>query len=494
MTENELSIEILSLSLRCQQGVASEEDRARLEYLLRESEEARLVYSGVALDTVTLAEVANKNSLVLPNENPTDDEIGTLAPAGMETELRPVRKGSWQFLLALAALVLIASWSVAMFQTKETVTVADRQARPLARIVHLEDVQWNSGAVEFAEWSAVNSGDSLQIESGMLELVVDDVIQVVIQGPANFELVSAEKALAHSGKLVARIGEEGIGFEIETPHAHVVDQGTAFSISVSPEAQTDVVVYEGIVDLSARDDSLPDSSQPPIFRRLQSGEGMRVDSQGELNRITSVGPRDFLPPLRLGREAVRPSRLIASVTDNVSSLETSKYYRIVGEGFAEDCVSYVDRLHQWNGIDGRGIPGFLHGADYVMTFNDDKVLDDLQIAIEVTQPVAMYVLWDDRIEVPEWLSKDFLDTGWDIGLDEGYNDRVPDVSRKTELGAGKSVDFVFSIWKQEVRHASTVLLGSVQQARIDEAPREVSQSMYSIVVAPLRGFRGNKAN
>ncbi len=493
MTENELSVEVLSLSLRCQQGVASEEDRARLEYLLNQSEEARVAYTRVVADTVTLAEVANRNSQVLPSENLEDQGLEAIETAELDPELRPVRKGSWQFLLALAALVLIATWSASMFNRKESVDVAQDRTRPLGRIVHLEDVQWQAGAENFDEWSAVKPGDFLQIDSGMVELVVDDSIQVVIQGPASFELVSAEKAIAHAGKLVARVGEEGIGFEIETPHASVVDQGTAFSISVSPEAQTDVVVYEGVVDLAARERGQANTNELPSYRRLKSGEGMRIDSQGVLNRITSVGSRDFLPPLRLGRETVRPSRLIASVTDNVSFTSTSKYYRIVGEGFAEDCPSYVDRLHQWNGIDNRGIPAFLRGADYVMTFNDDKVLGDLQIAVEVTQPVAMYVLWDDRIEVPEWLSRDFVDMGWDIGLDEGYNDRVPDKSRKTAIGPGKSVDFVFSIWKQEVRQASTVLLGPVQNVRIDEVPREVSQSMYSIVVAPL-GSAGDGRN
>lgn len=493
MTENELSVEVLSLSLRCQQGVASEEDRARLEYLLSDSEQARLIYSGVVSDTVTLSEVANKNAMLFPSGENAEDVSGAVSSAALGKDLRPVRKGSWQFLLALAALVLIATWAVATFSEKESRNVAQHPARPLARIVHLEEVQWHAGSVEYDEWSAVNSGDTLKFDSGMLELVVEDSIQVVIQGPAEFELVSSEKAIARSGKLAARIGEEGIGFEIETPHAHVVDQGTAFSISVSPDKQTDVVVYEGMVDLAARDNSKAELEERPTYRRLQSGEGLRVDSQGGLNRITSVGARDFLPPLRLGREAVRPSRLIASVTDNVSSMDTSKYYRVMGKGFAEDCLSYVDRLHQWNGIDHRGIPAFLRGADYVMTFNDDKVLGDLQIAIEVTQPVSMYVLWDDRIESPEWLTKDFSDTGWDIGLDEGYNDRVPDKSRKTAIGSGKSVDFVFSIWKQDVMQASTVLLGSVQQDHIDEIPREVSQSMYSIAVAPLRA-QGHNAS
>lgn len=482
MTDRELSSEVLMLSLRCQQGVATEEERARLEYLLADDEEARVLYNYVACDTATLTEVADKNSVILPDIQ--DTLAGEIECVERTDEISYGslfwRRDRWLMLAGLACLLLLSAWVLfgarPASDSRKTALV---DTSPLGRIVYLDEVEWQAGSQAFDDWSEVHAGDSLQIAVGMVELVIDNAIQVVLQGPADFELVSHEKAIAHSGKLVARVGKEGIGFEIETPHAQVVDQGTAFSISVTPDSQTDIVVYEGSVDLAPR------LNAQPAFRRLKSGEGMRVNRAGELNRITSVECSNFLPPLRLGRKAMAPSRLIASVTDNVSSLDTSKYYRIVGEGFEEDCVVYVDRLHQWNGLDERGIPSFLRGADYVMTFNDDKVLGDLQIAIEVTQPVSMYVMWDDRIEVPAWLSQAFVDTGWDIGLDEGFNDRYPDDSRQTALGAGNSVDFVFSIWKQDIVHASTVLLGSVQGSSIDEKPREVSQSMYGIAVTPL---------
>ncbi len=472
MTDQELATEILRLTLLCQQGTAGDEERARLEYLLSDSDSARLVYNSVACDTVTLAEVADKNSCALPL-------VQAELPTSEATNRPQASSISWQLVAALAALVFVAAGGMTAYLGVNRLGFSAQSRQSLGRIVHLDEVVWETGATQFAEWSPVNSGDSLRLASGMVELVVNEAIQVVIQGPAEFELVSKQKAIAHSGKLVARVGEEGIGFEIETPHAQVFDQGTAFSISVSPESQTDVVVYEGSVDLAVL--AAPKDS----YRRLKTGEGMRVDQQGQFNRITSVESRDFLPPLQLGREAIQPSRLIASVTDNVASLATSKYYRIVGAGFADDCVVYVDRLHQWNGLDKRGIPAFLRGADYVMTFNDDKVLDDLKIALELSQPVALYVMWDNRIPTPAWLEKDFENTGWDIGLDEGYNDRVPDISRKTGVGPGESVDFIFSIWRREVLEPSTVVLGSVQQERITVEPREVSQSMYGVAVAPL---------
>jgi hypothetical protein len=89
-------------------------------------------------------------------------------------------------------------------------------------------------------------------------------------------------------------------------------------------------------------------------------------------------------------------------------------------------------------------------------------------------------LIDDRLPLPEWLKQDFTDTNWDVGCDEGWEDKVLEVS----LGPGQSVDHTFSIWRRVVRQPTTVLLGSLNQ----EPPPpgvDADWSMYGIVVTPL---------
>jgi hypothetical protein len=499
MNDQELSNEVLQLTLSWQQGEAGDEERARLEYLLSESSEARALYTSIVNDTVALAELAEIRSL--PESIPMTmvDPLGNKgldADAGEEvavernpTQDEQAEKSTYRLLsvfhrtaprLAFAASILaVALWGIVNSLPQLGVAIGSHGERPLAKIVHLDDVDWHADSVSLVEWAPIYAGQTLALESGMLELVIDNAVQVVLQGPAEFQLVSSRKAIVNSGKLVARVGPAALGFEIETPHAHIVDMGTAFSITVLPEVQTDVVVYEGKVDLMVRDQT--DAPR----RRLNSGEGLRIAKDGTLDRITTVEARDFLPPPRLGRQAIQPSELIASVTDTISSQDTSKFYRIVGQGFGEDCPAFVDRLHQWNGIDETGLPSFLLGADYVMTFNDDKVLTDLQIAVELAHPVTMYILWDDRIEPPTWLKKDFSETGSRVGLDESYIDRKHGKSRKLGIGPGDRVDFEFSVWEREVYEASTVVLGPVQFEETDLKPREVPQSMYGIAVTPL---------
>jgi hypothetical protein len=79
------------------------------------------------------------------------------------------------------------------------------------------------------------------------------------------------------------------------------------------------------------------------------------------------------------------------------------------------------------------------------------------------------------------LSKSFTDTGWDIGIDEGYDD----VDVNTAIGAGRSIENSCSVWVMEVSAPSTVLLGSLRDTQIELHPRDVELAMYGIVATPI---------
>ena len=126
----------------------------------------------------------------------------------------------------------------------------------------------------------------------------------------------------------------------------------------------------------------------------------------------------------------------------------------------EDAPCFVDRSHQWNGLDARGMPEFLLGADYVMPFNDDKFISDLKVDVTIARPSTLYVFFDDNMPVPEWLQKDFKDTGVDIGLDGAKT--VWHKDHAIGAGPGTSIDFPFSVWSREVPKAGNVSLGGVE--------------------------------
>jgi hypothetical protein len=135
----------------------------------------------------------------------------------------------------------------------------------------------------------------------------------------------------------------------------------------------------------------------------------------------------------------------------------------------------VDRFHEWNGVDERGIPRDLRGADYVQTFNADKWEADVEISVELSAPSRLYVLFDRRLEPPEWLTNRFIDTGDVIGVDESF--RTPGMAQGG-IGPGVSIETVHRIWVTEVPEAGVVKLGALPM-------QDLRVSMYGIAAIPL---------
>ena len=96
-----------------------------------------------------------------------------------------------------------------------------------------------------------------------------------------------------------------------------------------------------------------------------------------------------------------------------------------------------------------GMPGYLLGADYVKTFNDDKINREVEIRLTLARPAILYVLLDKRSPVPDWLRARFFNTGDEIGLDGGKYSRFGE-RKYIAAGAGKSIDDVFTIWRLDV--------------------------------------------
>ena len=70
-----------------------------------------------------------------------------------------------------------------------------------------------------------------------------------MRSPAALEVISPTRTRAVLGTLKAHVGKGAEGFTVETPRTTVVDLGTDFGIDVSRHGSTDVVVFNGMVDL-----------------------------------------------------------------------------------------------------------------------------------------------------------------------------------------------------------------------------------------------------
>ncbi|MFM1995922.1 MAG: hypothetical protein RLZZ111_309 [Planctomycetota bacterium] len=487
-----LLAEIHDLTTRLLDGTAASADRERLERLVAESPEARRLYVAYMQDTAVLRWQHHASSSELLH-----DLSAVITPPGAAS--RPSRS-TWRWAMAglsavsaamiVATTLLVQQGSVPpadpAAQAPADATAAQPAAAPpaapgsaavparygVATLMRTADVVWGDDD-DRAELMRLAAGEVLRFDSGEVEVVFDAGVEVRVRGPAEFEVRAADYAVARLGAISARVGKNGRGFTIETPTARVIDLGTEFGIDVAPCGATEVAVFKGLVDLSVGSDATAVGAP----RRLRQGEALRVAADGSLRRVVAI-PSDRYPSV------VRPvtvdpgPAVIGSVDDDNGDAESQKFYRIVRGGLREDAQAFVDRNHQWNGATAAGIPAFLRGIDYIMPYNDDKFADSLHVSVELKRPATLYVLYSDSLPVPDWLRRDFVDTGHDIGLDEAKNRFLP--SRRTDVGPGASVDTIFSVWARAVPVPTTMTLGAVEMP----VGRE-GYNMYGIAAGPL---------
>jgi hypothetical protein len=311
------------------------------------------------------------------------------------------------------------------------------------------------------------AGDRLQtrrlsLREGILRARLGSGAILGAEGPAQIELLSDMRVRVLSGRVTVEAGAAH-GFTVETARTRIVDLGTRFGVDAAA-AGTDVVVFEGAVEL--HDPQLPAAAP----QRLVEGEGVHLASNGGAQPLMTIATGVEREQWSAGAGGV-----IRSLRDNRRHPEALKYYQVVPAGLKEDTRAYVDREHQWNGVDAKGLPAFLQGADLVRTFNDDKRETELEITIELEAPAVLYLFLDKK--PPEWVAQaGFVNTGEWIGLDEGPSSNR---AAATDVGPGASIDRVLSVWKLEVRQPGPIKLGPPR------AGATGAKAMYGIAARKL---------
>ncbi|TWT89787.1 FecR protein [Pseudobythopirellula maris] len=306
----------------------------------------------------------------------------------------------------------------------------------------------------------------IEIDSGRLALEFASGVSVELIGPARCSVVDGMLVRLEEGQATADVPRWARGFTIATPAIDVVDLGTRFGVATRVSGKTDVVVFEGEVDLKA-----PAASEERFERRLTQGEAARVDPRGKIERIFQVHGES------LGGHWSTLDRpeggAIAAVWDHFEARESVGFYQVIASGLLEDAPAYVDHPHQWNGVDADGLPSELRGADYVRTANDYRYLPRLSLNVEFAENATLYLFFDQRTAPPEWLAAGFEKTAMVVGLDEDAWQGNP--SYVLERGAGRSVDNRFDVWRRRCAAGETVVLGSMGDG--DEA-----RAMYGLAV------------
>lgn len=240
------------LSEHCQ-GTISEADGAALDALLAADEEARQIYNNymflhaelytqsASMDCETLAAKIEEREL-------------DLARAAMLAE--PASRVPWLALAAtLLGVAIGSSWLTYLATrtgpTTEAAIVAAADSvdfsLPVAKITATRNCLWSGSVQDIGYGSTLFAGQKLDLAAGLVEVTFIDGAQVVLEGPAKFDVKATDLAELHSGRVAAVVPDRARGFEIATNGLNVEDLGTEFGV-LADGNETEVHVFRGLVN------------------------------------------------------------------------------------------------------------------------------------------------------------------------------------------------------------------------------------------------------
>ena len=262
MSTNETTQEILELIEANRDDAPSPEQQARLRELLTQSAEARRLF---------VQEQMLDAAFYLA---PAPSHAGAVAAAinrPAEARKKPAHS-SWLWAAAAAVLFALGLGAGGWLKEPASPTLA-RTLEPvdnsIALVTQSVDAVW-AGKRKPRPGTALSAG-RLHLESGLTQIEFYSGARLILDGPVELELVSANEAVCHAGRLRALVPPQARGFSVTSPQFKLVDLGTEFSMEVAKSGSAKVQVFDGEVELHA-------SNQ---VHRITCGAGVEWASSGE---------------------------------------------------------------------------------------------------------------------------------------------------------------------------------------------------------------------
>ena len=178
--------------------------------------------------------------------------------------------------LACAALLML---SAAIWWNWRERSPAEPMTEAVAVLTRMVEAQWGDERMRRA-------GDSLSpgwlhLRSGLVQVEFISGARVVIEGPADFEILSAMGGSCARGKLSAEVPPQARGFSVRAAGATIVDLGTSFGLEVGPTNRADVKVLKGEIQIK--------QNYGPK-QNLVEGQAMRMTPDGGLRDLGKNAP------------------------------------------------------------------------------------------------------------------------------------------------------------------------------------------------------------
>ncbi len=223
--------ELMELVSAALDGQLDDASKARLESLLRHSEEMRQTYVRIITDSAGVAMAAKDRQ-----------RLDDVSHAPIPTRAVPThRTKRTRWIAAAAAILITVGLTVAGVVWWNHSDVPPR----VAIVSRALNAEWE-GPGPAGQGSPMATG-WWNLRRGTVDVRFNSGATVSFQGPSEFELRSPMETYCRSGRLVATVPAEAKGFCVASPVWRVVDLGTEFGLITGK--QNEVHVFKGQVQV-----------------------------------------------------------------------------------------------------------------------------------------------------------------------------------------------------------------------------------------------------
>ncbi len=285
--------ELWSLAEAIAEGTATAHQRARLETRLRAEESARLFYVAyldlhACLQWRTRGQVAARSI-----RRPATRIVGW-----------PARRAAVATLVAalgllVAVLVLRPRWDEG--DAADLLTVP---AGSVAVLINNKGTVWENDMVLPTETGSALLPGKLKLRAGVAEVAFHAGGEILLEGPADFDVSAPDRGFLHRGKLTAKLPGGAPALRVGTPGVVVTDRGGECGVLRDDLGFTEVHVFDGEVEADPTDRA----GEVWPRKRLAENAGARVeDSHPALTPVplNELAFAHLRPEIRVTDAAVR---------------------------------------------------------------------------------------------------------------------------------------------------------------------------------------------
>jgi hypothetical protein len=158
------------------------------------------------------------------------------------------RRQLWRVGLAAAATIALLATAASFIPWGSKPATEVAAPARVAVLTHSADAVWADAGGERQNGEVLSPG-WLKLESGAVQIEFTRGARVVLEGPAEIQLLTDNEAYLRSGRLRAQVPDAAHGFTVKSSAFTVVDHGTEFGCDVPLVGAAQVHVFNGLVAL-----------------------------------------------------------------------------------------------------------------------------------------------------------------------------------------------------------------------------------------------------